>query len=156
MEATQFQSLVTTALLVHENTINEVKQSIDVDILLVDEKLKWEAYEAWWAEESVDKRLDFMRILADRLVQDEVPGGKRLQAETDKHLQDSILRLRTKHWEPKEGTPWKFTLTPSLSQTECFRGALSDLIASGGNDRIMIRRPLLHVGTSVAQLAESV
>jgi len=80
MEATQFQSLVTTALLAHENTINEVKQSIDVDILLVDEKLKWEAYEAWWAEESVDNSLDFMRILADRLVQDEVPGGKRLQA----------------------------------------------------------------------------
>ena len=158
VETEKFQQLVVTTLLAHEIQLGEQKQALDVELLLWDEKLKDEVHTAWTDPNATgDKRVTVIQLIADRFVTDGVPGGKRLRAETKEHLADSVVRFRAKPFkEPKEGKPWRFQLTPSLAQTDNFRSALSDLVASGGNDKVMVRRPQIRVGPAVSELAEKV
>ena len=157
MPQAEFQAHVTRALTAHETAVNLAKQEVELDFLLGDEKLKQEMVDALAADSgSTPKRVVAFKVVTARLVADEVPGARRLAAESEQNLTDGILRFKSRHFEPREGKPWVFSLAPGLGVTQNFREALADLAACGGNERLKVRRPLLHWGPAVSTLAQSV
>ena len=152
-----FQEAVTRALIAHDRELGEVKQATQIDLLVCDPKLKQEAFDAWHTAGLTDKRVEVLKVLAQRCVQDGIPGGTRLLAETNLNLSNSLLRFKPRFPDSlKEGSPWKICVTFSLGASSTFRGAFSDMIAHGGNERLKIRRPLVLPGRSVQELAQTV
>ena len=152
-----FQEAVTRALIAHDRELGEVKQATQIDLLVCDPKLKQEAFDAWHTAGLTDKRVEVLKVLAQRCVQDGIPGGTRLLAETNLNLSNSLLRFKPRFPDSlKEGSPWKICVTFSLGASSTFRGAFSDMIAHGGNERLKIRRPLILPGRSVQELAQTV
>ena len=152
-----FQETVVRALIAHDRELGEVKQATQIDLLLCDPKLKQDAFDTWHTAGLADKRVDVLRVVAQRCVQDGIPGGTRLLAETDLNLSNSLLRFKPRFPDSlKEGSPWKVNVTFRPGASSTFREAFSDMIAHGGNERLKIRRPLVLPGRSVQELAQTV
>ena len=154
MAASNQDVFVVRALLAHETNLNQVKQCVEVDFLLHDEGLKQSVLDT--ADEGAGRRMKVFQLVTARLKADGVPGGTRLDSTSEEHLWDSLLRFKSRFDLPKEGAPWKFTLALSMGASNNFREAIADLVASGGNDRIQIRRPQSFLGPAVAELASTV
>ena len=153
----EFKQQVVRALMAHDRELNDMKQATQIDLLLVDEKLKQDAFDLWQTTGLPDKRVSVLRTIIQRCLDDQIPGGTRLNAESDVNLGNSLLRFRPRYPEStKAGSPWKISVTFSLAATRMFLEAFSDMIAHGGNERLKIRRPLSLPGRAVTELAQNV
>ena len=152
----EFQVLATKAICAHETATKQAKAQLEVDFLLQDEGLKQEMADAMAAAVGNDKRVTAFKLVTTRLLADQIPGARRLSAESDEHLRDGLLRFKPQHVTAKEGKPWVWSLAPGHGITQNFREALADLVASGGNSRVQIRRPQQFWGPAVSALAQSV
>ena len=139
----EFQQQVVRVLAAHETALNQVKQQLELDFLVYDEGLKQELVDVVAdTTGNPPKRVAAFKVVVGRLLADEIPGARRLEAETNENLAAALLRFKPKKDTPKDGFPWVWTLAPGVGVTQNFREAVSDLAAHGGNDRLKVRRPL--------------
>ena len=155
--STEFQQQAVRALTAHETALNQMKANLELDFLVYDEGLKQELVDtAADNTGNTPKRVAAFKVVVARLLADEIPGARRLEAETNENLVAALLRFKPKKDTPREGFPWVWTLAPGVGVTQNFREAVSDLAAHGGNERLKVRRPLQYWGLAVSALAQTV
>ena len=153
-------SLMGRVLVAHERDIAEQKAQNEVDFLITDEELK---DQIWWCLDGKGKgkgsgkakKMAALDLVLKNLNDSEVSGSRRLLGTSDRTLEESVLKFRPKHNEPRPGWTWKFTLSLSFTATGPVRDAFADLAATGGSDKVQIRRPLQQLGPLVQEVAET-
>ena len=151
-----FGEEVTRALVAHDRRLAELSQCVETDVLVWDDQVRQQLVECLGRDPGTNKRVAAFKLVAAHLSAKGAQGGEALSEIDDETLEESVLRFKSKHWGPKEGKPWKFTLAPALSQTSAFRTAVADAVAGGGSDTVLFRRPQLYLGPTVQRLADDV
>ena len=148
-------ALVARLLVAHERELREVRQRLDIDVLLAEPHAKAAVQQAVAAApEGPGIRVAAFKAVVGVLRDADVPGSTRLSDATDADLGHLLLRFRARHREPIEGRPWKWTLSMGPGAPPSLRDAVADLAISGGCPAVLVRRPLLRPGAMAEQLAE--
>jgi hypothetical protein len=148
---------VARLVLAHERELREIRQSTDLDFVLVDAAAKGAVLKALAeAEPGPGQRVAALRAVVAVLAETDTAGSGRLGDASDRDLLDLALRFKAKHREPLAERPWKFTLALGLAARPSLREAVSDLAASGGNAKCLVRRPLLWMGRMAEEIQAAV
>ena len=92
-----FETQVTRALVAHEQAVLELRQSVEVDVVLWDAKLKQELQDVYATNPGGDKRVPAFKLVVARLVNDNANGAAALAEIDNESLGKSIVRFKPKH-----------------------------------------------------------
>ena len=145
-------------VLAQERAMAEIRQSVEVDFLIVDDAVKGSVVTATSAigkgkGKTTEKKIESLRAVLEALHEDQTPGTRRLLEVTRATLGESVVRFKPRKDTPLTGYVWKFTLALSLAATPKVKEALADLVASGGSARVLVRRPESKLGPLANEVA---
>ena len=151
-------TLMARVLVAHDRDITDLRQALEVDVLIADEAVKIKVHQKMsdygkGKGKAQGKRLAALREVLEALKSDQVSGTNRILERSDKTLGEAVLRFKPQKESPKHGYYWKFTLALGLGCGNTVREAFSDLVASGGSARVLTRRPVQKLGPLVNELA---
>ena len=155
-EQAQRDELFARVLVTHERELRQIKQQLETDFIVKNEECKLAMSTAMADGEHKGKGVRAFKALIGWLEAQavRVAGCTRLCEASAETLTESILRFKPQFATPRDGKPWKFTLVLGVAATPLVREAVADISASGGNDQVLVRRPLLDGGALSQQVSD--
>jgi hypothetical protein len=142
----EFEAVAALALATDAG-IQRLRAQLELDVLVADGGLKAELQRVMALEGgNAPPRVRLFRTVVEVLRAGEVAGGNRLAGASDEELSNLLLRFAPAFREPLPDRPWRWNLALSTSAGTTERGAVADLAAHGGNERVMVRRPRQNPG----------
>ena len=144
-------------LLAHDADIANIRQQLELDFIVKSETVKANLVNVMADGEARGKGKRAFREVVAQLYRSSVPGTTRLYNASDTDMGNLILRFKPHpHKNPLAGKPWRFVFAMSTSAPPDLREGVAALAAAGGDDRVIIRRPLARMGPLARELEEFV